>query len=135
MPIARTTDYKVMERISEILKRLEAGERLSVKELAIEYGCDTKTIQRDINNRLPELLKQLNTGIKIQRVGRLISLSGDIENLKNFDDVLTLDILGKLSEGMGANFSLKAKNILQRIFNALFLNVLNIFMDNDYIME
>lgn len=115
MPIARTTDYKVMERISEILKRLEAGERLSVKELAIEYGCDTKTIQRDINNRLPELLKQLNTGIKIQRVGRLISLSGDIENLKNFDDVLTLDILGKLSEGMGANFSLKAKNILQKL--------------------
>lgn len=104
--------------MSDILRRLEAGEKLSIKELALEYGCDTKTIQRDINKRLPELLSQLNMGVRLEREGRLVSLSGETANLKNFDDMLVLDVLGKLSEGMGANFSLKAKNILQKLQKA-----------------
>ena len=115
MPISRTPDYKVMERMSDILRRLEAGEKLSIKELATEYGCDTKTIQRDINKRLPELLSQLNMGVRLEREGRLVYLAGETANLKNFDDMLVLDVLGKLSEGMGANFAIKAKNILQKL--------------------
>ena len=82
MPISRTPDYNVMERMSDILRRLEAGEKLSIKELATEYGCDTKTIQRDINKRLPELLSQLNMGVRLEREGRLVSLSGETANLK-----------------------------------------------------
>ncbi len=115
MPISRTPDYRVMERISEIIRRLESGEKLSIKELAKDYGCNTKTIQRDINERLPELFSQLGLGVKIEREGRLIKLSSDALNLTNFEDTLVVEVLEKLSEGMGTNFAIKAKKILSKI--------------------
>ncbi len=118
MSTSRTPNFKVMERMSDILRRLESGEKLSIKELSNDYGCDAKTIQRDINKRLPELLSQLGMGVKLEREGRLIKLCGDAATLKNFDEALVLDVLEKLSEGMGANFAIKAKKILSNIKKA-----------------
>jgi predicted DNA-binding transcriptional regulator YafY len=118
MSVSKTPDYKVMERLSDILRRLESGEKLSIKELSKDYGCDAKTIQRDINRRLPELLSQLNMGVRLEREGRLVRLGGDTTTLKNFDEALVLDVLEKLSEGMGSNFALKAKKILSNIKRA-----------------
>jgi predicted DNA-binding transcriptional regulator YafY len=112
MSNAKVPDYRVMERIEEILGRLKSGEKLSIKALSIEFGCDTKTIQRDMNQRIPELLSRMNLGVKIGKEGRLFTLIGDSNNLKNFEENLVLDTLEKLSEGIGANFALKAKRLL-----------------------
>lgn len=51
----------------------EIGEKLSVKALASEFGCSTKTIQRDINERLPMLRKYLGVEFEPTRVGKLIA--------------------------------------------------------------
>lgn len=113
MSNAKVPDYRVMERIEEILQRLRSGEKLSIKALSIEFGCDTKTIQRDMSQRIPELLSRMNLGVKIAKEGRLFILLGDTANLKNFEDSLVLDTLEKLSEGIGSNFSNKAKRLLR----------------------
>lgn len=112
MSNAKVPDYRVMERIEEILGRLKSGEKLSIKALSIDFGCDTKTIQRDMNQRIPELLSRMNLGVKIGKEGRLFTLIGDSNNLKNFEENLVLDTLEKLSEGIGTNFALKAKRLL-----------------------
>lgn len=112
MSNAKVPDYRVMERIEEILGRLRAGEKLSIKALSTEFECDTKTIQRDMSQRIPELLQRMNLGVKIEKSGRLFILTGDTTNLKNFEETLVLDTLEKLSEGIGANFALKAKKLL-----------------------
>jgi predicted DNA-binding transcriptional regulator YafY len=112
MSNAKVPDYRVMERIEAILGRLRTGEKLSIKALSIEFGCDTKTIQRDMSIRIPELLQRMNLGVKIEKSGRLFILTGDTANLKNFEETLVFDTLEKLSEGIGANFALKAKKIL-----------------------
>jgi predicted DNA-binding transcriptional regulator YafY len=112
MSNAKVPDYRVMERIQEILGRLRAGEKLSIKALSIEFGCDTKTIQRDMSQRIPDLLQRMNLGVKIEKSGRLFILTGDTANLKNFEETLVLDTLEKLSEGIGTNFALKAKKLL-----------------------
>lgn len=112
MSNAKVPDYRVMERIEEILRRLRSGEKLSIKALSIEFGCDTKTIQRDMNQRIPELLSRMELGVKIAKVGRLFVLQGNAVNLKNFEEALVLDTLEKLSEGIGANFAHKAKRLL-----------------------
>jgi predicted DNA-binding transcriptional regulator YafY len=112
MSNAKVPDYRVMERIEEILRRLRSGEKLSIKALSAEFGCDTKTIQRDMSIRIPELLQRMNLGIKIEKIGRLFILTGDTTKLKNFEDTLVLDTLEKLSEGIGNNFAIKAKKLL-----------------------
>lgn len=112
MSKAKVPDYRVMERIEDILRRLRAGEKLSIKALSTEFGCDTKTIQRDMNQRIPELLNRMNMGVEIVKAGRLFTLSGNTADLKNFEEVLVLDTLEKLSEGIGANFAHKAKRLL-----------------------
>jgi predicted DNA-binding transcriptional regulator YafY len=112
MSNAKVPDYRVMERIEAILGRLRSGEKLSIKSLSVEFGCDTKTIQRDMNIRIPELLNRMNLGVKIAREGRLFTLIGDTASIKNFEETLVIDTLEKLSEGIGANFALKAKRLL-----------------------
>ncbi len=83
--ISKIPNEKVMERLENILKRLEIGEKLSVKALASEFGCSTKTIQRDINERLPMLRKYLSIEFEPTRVGKLITLEKQIA-FSNFND-------------------------------------------------
>lgn len=83
--ISKIPNEKVMERLENILKRLEIGEKLSVKALASEFGCSTKTIQRDINERLPMLRKYLGIEFEPTRVGKLITLEKQIA-FSNFND-------------------------------------------------
>ncbi len=46
-------DYdKILTRLTTILKRLNDGEALSIKDLAEEFNVSTRTIQRDFNERL-----------------------------------------------------------------------------------
>ena len=43
---------KIATRLAQILTKLNNGERLTVKELEIEFNVGTRTIQRDLNERL-----------------------------------------------------------------------------------
>lgn len=47
------------ERLSELLRRLNNGETLTIEVLSEEFGVSTRTIQRDLNERLDFLTWQL----------------------------------------------------------------------------
>lgn len=52
----QTKSYdKIATRLSQILLKLNGGEALSIEELAIEFGVDKRTIQRDLRQRLEAL--------------------------------------------------------------------------------
>ncbi|MDD3466920.1 MAG: WYL domain-containing protein [Campylobacterales bacterium] len=98
---SKVPNAKVMERLESILGRLETGDKLSVKALALEFGCSTKTIQRDINERLPMLCKHLSIEFKPMRSGKLIALpkqvvfsdfSDEIQVLQNNESHLFANI-------------------------------------------
>lgn len=117
MSTNRVLNHSVMDRLSEILERLKNKEKLSIKTLANEYGCDTKTIQRDINKRLPELLSQMGLNLKIEREGKLIKLGGNVTPIGGFEEALVAKTLEKLAEGVGSNFAVKAKKLLKGVTN------------------
>ena len=106
-------DYdKTLYRLNTILSRLNDGEALSVKELAIEFSVSDRTIQRDFNERLVSLYPIYQE----KRLWRMQS-GFKLEKQNSSEDDLILGILNKLTEGMGTIFSAKAKNILSKIHN------------------
>lgn len=105
-------DYdKALTRLVVILQRLYEGESLSVTDLAEEFGTSTRTIQRDFNQKLIQF--------PIEKDGKKWKMQEGfhIEKLKSLEDQLVLDMLEKLSENIGNNFSIKAKRILSKIKN------------------
>ena len=44
-----STHERLAERLASILTKLNAGARLSIKELALEYSVSTRTISRDFD--------------------------------------------------------------------------------------
>ena len=106
-------DYdKTLTRLRIILQRLNEGEALSVKELADEFNVSTRTIQRDFNERLvPHYpIYQENKKWKMQKGYK-------IEKIRDIEDKIILDILEKIVEGIGKDFSYKAKKLLQKLKN------------------
>jgi len=106
-------DYdKTLTRLNTIIARLNDGEALSVHELASEFNVSTRTIQRDFNERLVSLypIYQEKKLWKMQE-GHKIEKSTSIE------DAIILDILEKLTDGLGTKFSTKAKHLLSKIKN------------------
>lgn len=54
-------------RLSQILIRLSAGERLRIDDLTAEFGVDRRTIQRDLNERLASLpIKRENSEYSLE---------------------------------------------------------------------
>ena len=105
-------DYdKALYRLTAILKKLYEGESLLVTELAEEFGVSTRTIQRDFNEKLMQF--------PIIKDGKKWKMQDGfhIEKLKSVEDQLVLDMLEKLSENLGNNFSQKAKHLLSKIKN------------------
>jgi len=50
-PMTYKQDYdKILTRLVNILSRLNDGEALSIKELSLEFGVSTRTLQRDFNH-------------------------------------------------------------------------------------
>jgi len=105
-------DYdKILTRLMAILSKLNDGEALSVKELAKEFNTSNRTIQRDFNERLVSFpIYQENKKWKMQEGYR-------VEKTKSLEDELVLDIIEKITESIGGNFSTKAQKLLSKIKN------------------
>jgi len=111
--VAYKHDYdKILTRLTIILSRLNDGESLGVKELAQEFNVSTRTIQRDFNERLVSFpIYQENKKWKMSDGFKL-------EKSSNIEDTIILDIIEKLTEGIGAEFYSKAKKLLSKLKNA-----------------
>jgi predicted DNA-binding transcriptional regulator YafY len=105
-------DYdKALTRLRIILKRLNEGEALSVTELAKEFNVSTRTIQRDFNEKLTSYpIIQENKKWKMQDGFK-------IEKINNIEDAIVLDIIEKMSDNVGTQFSSRAKKLLSKIRN------------------
>ena len=105
-------DYdKILTRLTIILSRLNDGEALSVKELAKEFNKSERTIQRDFNERL--------ISFPIYQEGKKWKMKDGyrLEKSKSIEDELVLDIIEKITEGIGGKFSTKAQKLLSKIKN------------------
>ena len=105
-------DYdKILTRLTVILSKLNDGEALSVKELAQEFKTSERTIQRDFNERLASFpIYQEKKKWKMQEGFR-------VEKTKSLEDEIVLDIIEKITEGIGGKFSTKAHKLLSKIKN------------------
>ena len=105
-------DYdKILTRLTVILSKLNDGEALSVKELAEEFNTSPRTIQRDFNERLISFpIYQENKKWKMQDGFK-------VQKIKSLEDELVLDIIEKITEGIGGKFSTKAHKLLSKIKN------------------
>lgn len=105
-------DYDtILTRLTTILQKLNDGEALSVTELAKEFNVSTRTIQRDLNERLTAFpIIQENKKWKMQDGFK-------IEKSKSIEDEVVLDIIEKISENVGGVFFSKAKRLLSKIKN------------------
>ena len=50
-------------RLADMLRRLNQGERMSVLQLAGDYGVNSRTIQRDLNERFAYLPLKKEDGV------------------------------------------------------------------------
>ncbi|MDD3646829.1 MAG: WYL domain-containing protein [Candidatus Gracilibacteria bacterium] len=105
-------DYdKILTRLTHILSKLNDGEALSVKELALEFNTSERTIQRDFNERLTSFpIYQEKKKWKMQDGFR-------VEKTKSLEDELVLDIIEKITEGIGGAFASKSHKLLSKIKN------------------
>ena len=105
-------DYdKILTRLTVILSKLNDGEALSVKELAKEFNTSDRTIQRDFNERLISFpIYQENKKWKMQDGFK-------VEKTKSLEDEIVLDIIEKITEGIGGKFSTRAHKLLSKIKN------------------
>ena len=105
-------DYdKILTRLSFILSRLNDGEALSVKDLAKEFNTSERTVQRDFNERLVSFpILQEGKKWKMQEGFR-------VEKTKSLEDEIVLDIIEKITEGIGGKFASKSHKLLSKIKN------------------
>ena len=105
-------DYdKILTRLTVILSKLNDGEALSVKELAKEFNTSDRTIQRDFNERLVSFpIYQENKKWKMQDGFR-------VEKTKTLEDEIILDIIEKITEGIGGRFATQSHKLLSKIKN------------------
>jgi len=95
------------ERLASILARLYAGEVLSKKELAEEYGVSLRTMQRYINERL--------VGFPLRHEGDRFAIdSGKVSGLSD-EERTVLELLDEMSRKQGNAFYAKAHPLLQRL--------------------
>ena len=106
-------DYdKALTRLRVILQRLNDGESLGVKELADEFNVSTRTIQRDFNEKLVGSypIFQENKKWKMQDGFK-------IEKIRDIEDQIVLDIIEKITDGIGGKFASKSKKLLSKLKN------------------
>ncbi len=105
-------DYdKILTRLTIILSKLNSGEELSIKELAEEFNTSTRTIQRDFNERL------ISFPIYQEKRKWKMRKGFKIEKKHSLEDKLILDIIEKITEGIGGNFATKSHKLLKQIKN------------------
>lgn len=115
-------DYdRALTRLVDILSKLYKGEKPTIKELAEEFGVCTKTIQRDFSQRLYKF--------PIVRDGNRFCMEEGyrLEKRHDIKDMLVLDVLERISEGIGAEFATRALALLSKLknddFNPLYTKI------------
>lgn len=106
-------DYdRALTRLRIIITKLNDGELLSVKDLAEEFSVSERTISRDFNEKLQPLYP-------IEQTGRKWKMQDGfkIEKIKDIDDRIVLDIIEKITEGIGGTFATKSHKLLSKIKN------------------
>jgi len=105
-------DYdKILTRLTVILSKLNDGEALSVKILAKEFNVNERTVQRDFNERLVSFpIYQENKKWKMQDGYK-------VEKTKSLEDEIILEIIEKITEGIGGKFATKSHELLSKIKN------------------
>jgi predicted DNA-binding transcriptional regulator YafY len=104
---------KIATRLAQILNKLNSGERFSVEELVEEFCVTSRTIQRDLNERLSYLpLKKENNLYYLEEyyLGKL-----NFEDIKNFAILSGVrDLFPSLKEDF-------LKNVLDATINQAYL--------------
>ena len=95
-----------------IVTKLNEGEELSVKKLAVEFNVSERTIQRDFNEKLSDLYHLEKSGHNWK-----MSDGFKIEKSKDIEEKFVLDIMEKMGESIGGNFYTKTKKLLSKIKN------------------
>lgn len=73
-------------RLAEILHKLNTGQTISVKELAVEFSVSDRTIQKDLNERLdPSIIDSLGNGLYRLVPGYLGNLT--MEDIREFSEI------------------------------------------------
>jgi predicted DNA-binding transcriptional regulator YafY len=106
-------DYdKILFRLLEILGRLNNGKVVNKEELSKEFGVSTRTIQKDINERLSNFIaiERVNGGYKAKD-------GYSIDKLLDIESEIVLIILKGLSSSMGEKFGKKAESIFAKLQN------------------
>lgn len=100
---------KILTRLVQILTKLYYGETLCVSDLAEEFNVSTRTIQRDMNQRL--------AGFPLEKEGRCWKMKEGfrLEAGLSADDQVTLGILERMAESLGSVFGSRSKAILRRL--------------------
>lgn len=92
-----------LQRLIQIIQRLYRGEKLKISQLAKEFNVSTKTIQRDLKERLKSSL--------LIKEGHSFFLSSKAKD--NSDDFI-LDFLYNLAPHYGDEFSYRLTQILSK---------------------
>lgn len=102
---------KALSRLIIIIQKLYEGESLCVGELASEFGVSTKTIQRDLNERLHM--------IPLKKEGRRWRLEDGyrVEKIRSVEDKITLDAVSLVAHSAGAEFGKRASALISKIKN------------------
>jgi len=103
---------KVLTRLLGVIKKLNAQERITKKALAKEYGVSTRTIQKDINERLSEFFP-----IIFKNGYYRYEDNFDLKKLINAEDIIILEMLKSISKSFGNDFEIKAGKILDKFYN------------------
>ncbi len=100
---------KAMYRLTTIICRLNIGEALEVKELAAEFGVGTRTIQKDLNERLSHL------PIERSEYDGRYRFIGDyrLPGTKEPDAILVADLMTALIRDVDDTYSRIAGNFLK----------------------
>jgi len=102
-------------RLALILTKLNSGESFSVQELADEFGVSTKTIQRDINDRL--------NYIPLQKNGKRYSLEGYALGKLGFEDIKSFATLSGI------------KSLYPTLSNEFITGILNAKLNRAYLIK
>lgn len=100
-----------LARLIMIIQKLYEGESVSVSALAEEFGVSTKTIQRDLKERLHM--------IPLKREGQKWRLEDgySIQKVRSVEDKITLDVMTLVAHSVGKEFGKRAHALISKMKN------------------
>ena len=100
-----------MYRLVGILQKLNSKEKVTKEALAKEYSVSTRTIQKDINERLSRIFP-----IICERGVYRFEDNFDLKKLINAEELVVLEMLKSISKSFGVIFEMKAGKLLDKFY-------------------